>query len=101
MWPALHFQLRERGYHDIDATDGSEGMLLKAKEKGIYKNCITALIGRTPIEGVQKGMFKYITTPLLEKVRCTVIGNFQMDQRHLMLKDDYMRPYIWSQKRCV
>ena len=31
-------------------------MLEKAKQKGVYKNCITALIGSKPIEGVERGL---------------------------------------------
>ena len=31
-------------------------MLEKAKEKGVYKNCVTALIGSAPIEGIERGM---------------------------------------------
>ena len=31
-------------------------MLEKAKEKGIYKNYIHALLGPNPIEGVEKGL---------------------------------------------
>ena len=38
---------------------------------------------------------------LLDKVGCTVIGDFQMDEHRLMLKDDHTRPYIWSQKESV
>ena len=40
----------------MDALDGSEGMLEKAKGKGIYKNCIHALIGPNPTEGIEKGL---------------------------------------------
>ena len=31
-------------------------MLEKAKQKGVYKKCITALIGSKPIEGVERGL---------------------------------------------
>ena len=31
---------------------------------------------------------------LLDNVGCGVIGNFQTDQHHLMLKELHMRPYI-------
>ena len=52
----LNFQLKERGYNNIDAIDGSKKMLEKAKEKGVYKNCIAAMLGRMPIEGVERGL---------------------------------------------
>ena len=52
----LNFQLKEKGYTNIDALDGSEGMLEKAKQKGVYKNCIKAMIGNAPIEGIEKGI---------------------------------------------
>ena len=32
--------------------------------------------------------------PLLDKVECTVTGDFQMDQHFLMSKEFHMRPYI-------
>ena len=51
-------QLKERGYSNIDALDGSVGMLEQAKEKGMYKNCILALLGPHPIEGIEKGNAK-------------------------------------------
>ena len=38
-------------------------------------------------------------TPLLDKVGCVVIGNFQMDQHHLMSKVSYMvtkRRFVWN-----
>ena len=56
------FQLKERGYGNIDALDGSKGMLEKAAEKGIYKNYIHALVGPQPVEGVEQGIdvFHYI-----------------------------------------
>ena len=41
---------------------------------------------------------------LLDKVGCAVIGDFQMDQRYLMLKvslKSSMRGHIWSQKEGV
>ena len=31
---------------------------------------------------------------LLDKVRCAIIGEFQMDQHHGMFKDDHTRPYM-------
>ena len=31
-------------------------MLEKAKEKGVYKNCITAMLGRTSIKGINRGV---------------------------------------------
>ena len=40
-------------------------------------------------------------TPLLDKIGCVVIGYFQMDQHHLMLKvslKSFTRGHIWSQK---
>ena len=55
-FPKLKFQLKERGYNNVDAIDGSEGMLEKAKEKGVYKNCITAMLGRTSIKGINRGV---------------------------------------------
>ena len=56
------FQLKERGYGNIDALDGSKGMLEKAAEKGIYKNYIHAMVGAQPVEGVEQGIdvFHYI-----------------------------------------
>ena len=36
---------------------------------------------------------------LLDEVGCMVIGDFQMDQHHLMLKDLHARPYMVT-KRC-
>ena len=33
--------------------------------------------------------------------RYMVIRDFQMDQYHLMLKDDHTRPYIWLQKNVM
>ena len=49
------FQLKERGYGNIDALDGSKGMLAKAKTKEIYKNHIHALVGSQPLREVKKG----------------------------------------------
>ena len=49
------FQLTERGYGNIDALDGSKGMLAKAKTKEIYKNHIHALVGSQPLREVKKG----------------------------------------------
>ena len=51
------FQLKERGYTNIDALDGSKGMLEKAKEKNIYQNLIHTLLGPQPIDGIAKGDF--------------------------------------------
>ena len=63
MSQVLNFQLKERGYTNIDAIDGSEGMLQKAKEKGVYKNCMRALIGSAPIEGIERGMHNFSSFP--------------------------------------
>ena len=38
---------------------------------------------------------------LLDKVGCVVIGDFQMDQCHIMLKDDHTRPYMYGHKNEV
>ena len=51
----MEFQLTERGYTNIDALDGSRGMLEKAKEKGIYKDYIHAWLGPEPIEDLENG----------------------------------------------
>ena len=59
-FPNLKFQLKERGYSNIDAIDGSEGMLKKAEEKEVYKNCITAMLGPTSIEGIKRGLQRRI-----------------------------------------
>ena len=40
----------------MDALDGSKGMLEKANEKGIYRNCIVSMIGSEPIQGIEKGL---------------------------------------------
>ena len=55
------FQLTERGYNNIDAIDGSEGMLGKAKEKGVYKNCITAILGPASIQGIKRGQWPVLS----------------------------------------
>ena len=34
-------------------------MLEKAKEKGVYKNFTTAMLGRMPIEGIERGLYKF------------------------------------------
>ena len=55
------FQLKERGYTNIDALDGSKGMLEKAKEKNIYQNLIHTLLGPHPIDGIEKGDFLLVS----------------------------------------
>ena len=50
------FQLKERGYTNIDALDGSEGMLQQAKAKGIYNKYIHAFLCPHPVEGIPKGL---------------------------------------------
>ena len=44
---------------------------------------------------------KWASILLLDKVGCVVIGDFQMDQHHLMLKELHMRPYMVTKRRCV
>ena len=51
------FQLKERGYTNIDELDGSKGMMEKATEKNIYQNLTHALLGPHPIDGIEKGYF--------------------------------------------
>ena len=51
----LTFQLKKRGYTNIDALDGSEEMLKIAKTKNVYKNFYKAYLGPTPIEVIPKG----------------------------------------------
>ena len=55
----INLQLKERGFTNLDALDGSKGMLERAKEKGIYKNYIHALLGPQPIEDVEKGSRRF------------------------------------------
>ena len=48
--------------------------------------------------------FLAVNDPLLDKVGCVVIGDFQMDQRHLMSKvslKSSAQDHIWSQKEGV
>ena len=52
----INLQLKERGFTNVDGLDGSKEMLERAKEKGIYKNYIHAVVGAQPIEGVEKGI---------------------------------------------
>ena len=42
------FQLSKLGFTNIDALDGSEEMLNKAKEKNVFKKCILSFL--TPNE---------------------------------------------------
>ncbi len=49
------FQLKKRGYTNIDALDGSEEMLKIAKTKGVYKNFYKAYLGPSPIGDIEKG----------------------------------------------
>ena len=66
----VNLQLKERGFTNVDALDGSKGMLERAKEKGIYKNYIHALLGAQPIEDVEKGsrrFYKNLSGNLLRK----------------------------------
>ena len=59
----FQFQLKTRGYTNIDALDASQGMLGKEKEKRIYKNYIQALLCPETVEGIEKGL--YMTTCVL------------------------------------
>ena len=45
------------GYTNIDALDGSMGMIEYAKSKDIYKHYIHALLGPQPIEGIKEGKY--------------------------------------------
>ena len=38
---------------------------------------------------------------LLDELGCAVIEDFQMDQHHLMLKDDQTRPNMVTKRRCT
>ena len=48
-------QLKEKGYTNVDALDGSTGMIEYAKSRNIYKQYIRALLGPQPIERIPKG----------------------------------------------
>ncbi|XP_077996307.1 methyltransferase-like protein 27 [Glandiceps talaboti] len=48
------------GYTNIDAIDLSQGLLDKAKEKGIYKKLICAKLGTGPTDGVNEDTYDAI-----------------------------------------
>ena len=41
----FYFQLQDLGFKTIDALDGCEAMLEKAKEKDVYQNLFCATLG--------------------------------------------------------
>ena len=61
------------------------------------------LLGKTAGVGVGSVGLKLsaVLGTLLDKVGCVVIGDFQMDQHHLMLKELIMRPYMATKKKKV
>ncbi|PAA47004.1 hypothetical protein BOX15_Mlig014729g2 [Macrostomum lignano] len=116
--------LKKRGFDNIDALDGSAGMLEKARQKGIYICIVQEVIGTGPLTKVEKGAYDAIVTsgsfvpghlgPGQLRVLAGTLkpnGLFCMAMREAYLETDYLRDLqpemermqqegIWKIERC-
>ncbi|EFX82038.1 methyltransferase-like protein 27 [Daphnia pulex] len=55
-------ELAKNGFNSIDAIDGSEDMLTKLRQKGIYKRATQAMLGNADNESLPKDEYDVVTS---------------------------------------